>query len=251
MKRREFVLIICLTLLFVVGCNNTIKNTEPVKEKKSFSEATQQFIDNHKNNTFIEDAKSNNIPPSLGIFMTEEFFKKDLDEQYEVISDMYNEFNKIINAYDVGIYGSGHYDVMVGKKGQEYYSYIMSKDIFKLVSLDVGIKRENIEKGETNLKVYDKSKVLSGEYGGTKTNPLDSVSVGKNGFDWMEFSSDQKFKVVSDTLSSIKNDGFLINEGEYFFIEALDAFYSDDLTKEVPIPKALAQLGAMSGAITK
>ncbi len=46
-------------------------------------------------------------------------------------------------------------------------------------------------------------------------------------------------------------NGYTVKENEYFYIEALNPFYTDSATMNVPVNEALASIGAMSNTIIK
>ncbi|MFB4471850.1 hypothetical protein ACDI16_02630 [Oceanobacillus caeni] len=85
-----------------------------------------------------------------------------------------------------------------------------------------------------------------------KENSDTETSVdNKDGNDWINLTENQKFHAVSNSLYSLDEQGYTILEGEYYYIDALDAFYSDNTTRNESVSMALASVGTMSGTIYK
>ncbi|MFA1822987.1 hypothetical protein ACDX78_23035 [Virgibacillus oceani] len=85
----------------------------------------------------------------------------------------------------------------------------------------------------------------------TGNQDTETIVNNKNGNDWVNLTENQKFHAVSNALYSLEHQGYTILEGEYYYIEALDAFYSDAETKNESVTMALASIGTLSGTINK
>lgn len=75
-----------------------------------------------------------------------------------------------------------------------------------------------------------------------------------DGYEWVELTYSEKYDKISEILSNIKNNGFTVLESESFFIDALDAFYSDssdDYIMSTSINESIIMTSAMSGAIVE
>ncbi|MCM3763906.1 hypothetical protein [Neobacillus niacini] len=82
-------------------------------------------------------------------------------------------------------------------------------------------------------------------------NDTETSIKGMSGSDWVKLTENQKFHAVSNALYSLAQGGYTINENEDFYIKALDAFYTDSSSMDMPVNEALAQIGIMSKTITK
>ena len=72
-----------------------------------------------------------------------------------------------------------------------------------------------------------------------------------NGYDWIKLTYNQKFDAVSNALFNLDQNGYTILESEYFYIDALNEFYSDSFTMDTPVSEVLASIGVMSNTIIK
>lgn len=71
----------------------------------------------------------------------------------------------------------------------------------------------------------------------------------KVGNDWLSLNENEKYHAVSNALFNLDQQGYTILEGEYYYIDVLDAFYSGGSNSSVSVSKALAQIGVLSGTI--
>ncbi|PGT19705.1 MULTISPECIES: hypothetical protein [Bacillus cereus group] len=74
---------------------------------------------------------------------------------------------------------------------------------------------------------------------------------GMIGQNWVSLTDNKKFHAISNALFSLNQNGYTVKENEYFYIEALNSFYIDSSTMNVPVNEALSSIGAMSNTITK
>lgn len=74
---------------------------------------------------------------------------------------------------------------------------------------------------------------------------------GMTGYNWVILTDNKKFHAVSNALYSLNQNGYTVKENEYFYIEALNSFYTDSSTMNVPVNEALVSVGTMSNTITK
>jgi hypothetical protein len=74
---------------------------------------------------------------------------------------------------------------------------------------------------------------------------------GMTGDDWVQLTDNQRFHAISNALYSLDQNGFVIEESEYYYIDALNEFYSDNFTRNTSVNEALVSIGKMSGTIYK
>jgi len=107
---------------------------------------------------------------------------------------------------------------------------------------------------EENSEINDDKSYESNEENisvSNKTDDTETTVDNKDGNDWVTLTDNQKFHAVSNALYNLDQDGYIIMESEYYYISALDEFYSDESTLSTSLSKALASIGTMSGTITK
>ncbi|WP_147675255.1 hypothetical protein [Numidum massiliense] len=71
------------------------------------------------------------------------------------------------------------------------------------------------------------------------------------GKDWAYMTDDQKEYVVDKIISAWKRDGYSVQAGALYFIEALNSFYGDPTTDSMSVAKAISQIGVMGGVLKK
>ena len=74
---------------------------------------------------------------------------------------------------------------------------------------------------------------------------------GKFGYDWITLTSNQKFHAISNAMYSLSNNGYLILETEQFYIDALDNYFSGTSELNSPVAQVLAEIGIMTGTMSK
>ncbi|WP_066297761.1 hypothetical protein [Bacillus sp. FJAT-29937] len=74
---------------------------------------------------------------------------------------------------------------------------------------------------------------------------------GMTGYGWRNLTDNQKFHAVSNALYSLDQNGYIILESEYFYIDALNEFYTTSTTMDTFVNEALVSIGIMSKTITK
>ncbi|MGG6447749.1 hypothetical protein [Pseudobacillus badius] len=79
----------------------------------------------------------------------------------------------------------------------------------------------------------------------------DTYIKSANGYNWVKFTGDQKFEAVSNALYWLDRKGYTILESEYYYISALNEFYTDPSTMDTAINQAVASVGIMSNTMTK
>ncbi|WP_169801136.1 hypothetical protein [Halalkalibacter krulwichiae] len=79
----------------------------------------------------------------------------------------------------------------------------------------------------------------------------DTSIKGMNGYDWIGLTDNKKFHAISNALYNLDQNGYVIEESEFYFIEALNEFYTDTSTISTPVNEALVSVGLMSGTIYK
>ncbi|MGX1195926.1 membrane lipoprotein lipid attachment site-containing protein [Metabacillus sp. SLBN-84] len=70
-----------------------------------------------------------------------------------------------------------------------------------------------------------------------------------DGSDWVTLTSDEKTSLVSEALTNIRSHGTVVNADADWFVEALDAFYGDEMTNSTLVKEAIALSGVGGGVI--
>ncbi|MGD6964440.1 hypothetical protein ACQCVB_19745 [Fictibacillus phosphorivorans] len=70
-----------------------------------------------------------------------------------------------------------------------------------------------------------------------------------DGNDWLTLSSDEKYSLIDEALSNIKSHGTVVSAEADWFVEALDAFYGDEMTNSTLVSEAIAMSGVAGGVI--
>ncbi|WP_394233796.1 hypothetical protein [Niallia oryzisoli] len=66
---------------------------------------------------------------------------------------------------------------------------------------------------------------------------------------WNQLDRNQKQWLVSTELEKLKASGYSIIVEEYYFIDRLDRYYTDDPPGDLPVKEALKKIGLSSGVI--
>jgi hypothetical protein len=263
--KKMFFLIVILILSF--GCSKDNENIFTTQGDK-LKEVTQKIVvPISKQSLEPKFQKFNDL--SLGVI--KEIAKlENIKLEFKEFQD-YDEQFVAFERGDVDII-MGVWEVKEGFKLTDHY-YIGNIGIMNMVkSISFMVKDQNEEilnalnRGLNSLKhsgkldelqklylgdiqVSSKSNKTTSSNNDVKNNDINTKINDKNGYNWISLTDNQKFHAISNALYNLEKSGFAINEGEYFFIEALDAFYSDNSTRDVPIATAIAQIGVSSGAL--
>lgn len=280
-----------LFLSFLTACSPTEKTADSVdiEEKVPTVGDRDNYLNSNELILDFKLTKENGMN-FLTIKMKEEFTKKSNSEQYLYLVDLYEEYNSKyyelgslngLNVYfddtDFPAYTVNlrtfefvgvdvHVDRNIGQRPSEKILHII--DTLDKTQVLSGTKAgltlaeyENDVKPPIKDTVITSSEEVKGalraSYETKKTdNPTkvpdtETYIKGMTGLDWLELSDNQKFHAVSNALYNLDNNGFTISESEYFYIEALNSFYTDSSTINVPVNEALSSIGIMSGTISK
>lgn len=227
------------TLLIVVACSKVEEPKATEEDRIEYLDSIE-YIDAYRQDDIFED--------TLIITMKDEFIDLKLSEQYLFLADFFDTYKENYGHLN------GLIELVVFPPSESMYIYSMYEDEFCITSTDDCYDRDELEDNDAILDKLDKDIVINPF---TKSKKSDSFSDtetfidGKNGHDWVQLTENQKFHAVSNALFSLDKNGYTIEESEDYYIDALDAFYSDSSTLDTAISDALASIGVMSGTIYK
>src|SRR5690625_1655183 len=69
---------------------------------------------------------------------------------------------------------------------------------------------------------------------------------GMDGFQWNALTEDEKFDAISNALNSLEQNGARAFEDEYYYMGALDEFYTLSYYMSTPVNEAPSAMGVMS-----
>jgi hypothetical protein len=146
------VIYICSILLsfILVSCSKEEETTFVTAEELEKYLRTNEFIHDYE---FEGDV--------LKLTMNEKFYNKTLNEQYNIMSKIYDKYFSYLLPDD-----TDHAEMFVGFDGKEFYTYCLYDDVIEFISLGKEIKREDIKKGKIDLNSLDRTVVLNGTHKG-------------------------------------------------------------------------------------
>ncbi|MCM3479278.1 hypothetical protein [Caldibacillus thermoamylovorans] len=248
---RMFIYVIALLLL--VACAHEEEEPRATEKDKI------QYLDSIE---YIEEYHNDpDRPSSLRILMSDDFAKLKISEQYIFLCEIFDTYEERFSHLD-------RFDeLFVYFNDKDFITYDLNETNFRIVSTGDRFERDKLEGNEEQLDKLDKEMVLNGtsegktseelaaEYGWNNnemhSSDTETYIKDKNGHDWIQLTENQKFHAVSNALYNMDNNGYTIEENEYYFIDALNSFYTDSSTMDISISEALASIGIMSGTIYK
>lgn len=76
------------------------------------------------------------------------------------------------------------------------------------------------------------------------------VNIGTaTGNDWVDLSDDEKYSMIDNAITALKDNGFTVSADADWFIDALDAFYTDDSVMSQKVNEVMAMSGAAGGVL--
>lgn len=66
---------------------------------------------------------------------------------------------------------------------------------------------------------------------------------------WNGLDMNQKQWIVATELEKLKTVGYTVIVEEYYFIDRLDVYYNDNPPGDLPVPKALKNIGFSTGTL--
>lgn len=233
---KSFVSVFAL-LFMLVAC--TLKGEPQATEEDRIEYLdSMEYIVKYRQDDIFED--------TLIITMNDEFIDLKISEQYLFLADFFDTYKEKFEHLNK------LFELVVFPPSESTYVYSMYKDELCITSTDDCYYRVELEGNEEILDKLDKEVVFNA-FKKNEDSLLDTETYidGKNGHDWIQLTENQKFHAVSNALYNLDNNGYIIEESEDYYIEALDVFYSDASTLDTPINEALASIGIMSGTIYK
>ncbi|ALX47866.1 hypothetical protein [Lentibacillus amyloliquefaciens] len=257
---KKFLLILFTLSIVLVGCG-IAESVEPNEEKtNSISESilTYDNISPYINDE-IEFINEGSVryegydlyDYTISLQASNRFNELTKDEKYYKMVDI---VKKIMDDYY-----NGDLDCDVEKTGCsiENIEVISGEDTYKIDYEEWESDHNytiNINSGEEYKPKAEQDKVSASvdKYFEEKDNQDTETTIdSKNGNDWINLTDNQKFHAVSNAFYNLDNQGYTITETEYYYISALDEFYSDSTTRSTSVNEALASVGTMSGTIYK
>jgi hypothetical protein len=252
-------LFLALTLsVLLSGCGLETKQLTSQELTQMKDDFVKQYPD------IVSYKLDTNAYTRLDLDMSDAFFAKKLSEQYAELSKFFTAYKSKFDSYDN--YQTKIETVIVGKGEAKYFSYELSKDGFRLISMDKTIDRKDIDSKVVDLDSLDKSVVMNGNYGGkivkeTSTTTSSSPSTNSsttwnktagntNGHDWATMNRSQKEDIVSGVLSTWKGD-YTVDVNAQYFITALDSFYGSSATDDTNLAKAMSMIGISAKVVHK
>ncbi|MEY8742800.1 hypothetical protein AB9M62_25385 [Bacillales bacterium AN1005] len=96
--------------------------------------------------------------------------------------------------------------------------------------------------GHESIKMDNKESLESG-FEETLTEDDSSNGDHLDGYDWLELSGDEKYKIVYSIIHLMEERGATVLTGPDYFIEALDAFYGDSYTNSEKVSDMMVLTG--------
>lgn len=174
----------------------------------------------------------------------------DVNDKFLQLNDeqKYELFLKVIDVMKKESYS--YQNISCGKKETcsiEYFQFVHEKDVYEYKRLPLKDYYSLLVNGE---ELYNRAPTENKTVSNTNQETETTVD-NKSGNDWNTLNENEKYHAVSNALYNLDQQGYSILEGEYYYIEALDAFYTDSTTSSVEVSTALSQIGQLSGSIFK
>lgn len=267
------------------------ENTPTVKERDASLKANEYIIDfqNTKGQTSVNtdtltitmNDKFSQKEISEQYLYLVDFYEK-FTEKYGDLNDFFTSIDVYFNNKDIPTYTiyKRSFDIVAANVAiDREVSQRPSKNILMLLDrLDKGQVMSGTDDGLTlaekdsgaEPKIKQTIITTSEEVKGTinSPNPTDNTEVtytnrhsgtndtetyidGMNGNGWTKLTDNQKFHAVSNALYSLDQNGYTIEESEDYYIDAINAFYTDSSTMNVPVNEVLTQIAITSNTISK
>ncbi|WP_338656272.1 hypothetical protein V6B14_08510 [Sporosarcina psychrophila] len=235
-----------LSIFVLSACGGFDKtNIKKYEAAINNNEELNMFLDG---NATIERTSSASAEDFTVYFFT---LFADVNERFIKLSDeeKYGVFLNIITVLKSEGY-SDLYSTDCGKRkgcSVKFVQFNHNDDVYEYKKVMLNDHYSLVLNGEEVSSTETKKKKMA-----PKINDDSETTVqDKGGSDWSSLSENQKYHAVSNALHNLNQQGFTILEGEYYYIDALDAFYSDSTTKSTSVSKALGLIGTLSGTIIK
>jgi|SRR5699024_6678846 len=181
------------------------------------------------------------------------------DEKYYIMIDVIKILKK---TKDKSIPGTSDFECGSNKNCYlEGINFVHKNDTYSMMEYDNENDSFYHYQMEVNSKVMyrpekenEKISASSDEYSEKNSNTDNETETtvdNKDGNDWLSLNDNEKFHAVSNALYNLEQEGYIITQSEYYYIDALEEFYSDSSTTSTSISMALALIGEMSGTITR
>lgn len=136
-----------------------------------------------------------------------------------------------------------------------YVKFTTSKQNYKMIYKNsIGLQADN---GEQTLYIgdyseYDSKGNLVNNNNSSSESSTSETNISTNdGDDWVKMDASQKYNIVSSVLTSLKSKGYTISEDTDWFVDALNAFYGENVTNSTMVTEAITLAGFGGKAISK
>lgn len=182
----------------------------------------------HPDWTYVKSAYNQ----EMSLILKDKVFTQSLSNQYKIVKDIFEGWLNIIK--EAGGKPDGNI-LRVGKENNEYYSYIISEEEFKLISLNKKYNRNDLDKDPSVLDTLDHKSVVSGTYGGQKTKEKSGKYLDR--YDYTYIYKEGQYVFIFSPNYLPRNDTVLI--GAFFeAIEVIDGKHQlIDLNPKIKVGK--------------
>ncbi|WP_214484609.1 hypothetical protein [Bacillus sp. SM2101] len=200
----------------------SIIHTQPLTEEELIS-----IREEIKNTTFNYREYGN----SLSLIMVKDFKELKVSEQLETLMRLFNYYEVYYEDFDT---------LTVRHYGNSYDTYSINDEKIVLIQYRKTIFKDELESGKSSLAYLDtlkKERIVEDDPkrddGNIKstvkvTSDEDTYIIGKNGYDWVEMTENQRFHAISNQLYYLDKEGMTISRSESYFINGINYFFSDN-----------------------
>lgn len=136
-----------------------------------------------------------------------------------------------------------------------YVQFTTSKQNYKMIYKNsIGLQADN---GEQTIYIGDyneydsKGHLVNTNNSSSESSTSETNTSTSDGDDWVKMDASQKYNIVSSVLTSLKSKGYTILEDTDWFVDALNAFYGENVTNSTKVTEAITLAGFGGKVITK
>ncbi|KAB7707372.1 hypothetical protein F9802_06370 [Bacillus aerolatus] len=164
----------------------------------------------------------------------------DCDEDYECTVDSI-VIKTLDHTYTVSYLPTSNHQMTAYKEDGEYVFLKRADVLNETITTEVVEQEEPSETAE-ELPVEEVVVEDTNVYPDTNLSTAD-------GDDWMQLTSSQKTAMIEEAIHNLESNGGIVLEGSDWFIDALDAFYGDEITNSTLVTEIFAMAGVGGGVI--
>ncbi|WP_144474011.1 hypothetical protein [Bacillus tropicus] len=136
-----------------------------------------------------------------------------------------------------------------------YVKFTTSKQNYKMMYKNsIGLEADN---GKQTIYIGDyreydsKGNLVNNNNSLYESSASETNTSTSDGDDWVKMDASQKSYIVSSVLTSLKSKGYTISEDTDWFVDALNAFYGEDVTNSTKVTEAITLAGFGGKVISK